>query len=98
MTNTVAYVQWVEPTSLAGTDSPTAPTLTAVGLSTIMLMHMEVRIPPGHAGETGLALLDSGAYVLPWSPSSPAWLIGDDDLLEYDFRSEDNPEGMQLPG
>jgi len=81
------YVQWVEPTSLAG-GSPSTPDLTPVGIKLVMLHHMEVRIPPGHQGVTGLALVDSGSFVIPYSPHSPAWIIGDDDLLEYDYENE----------
>ena len=83
----IDYVQWVEPTSLAG-GSPSAYDLTAVGIELVMLHHMEVRIPPGHQGVTGLALVDSGTFVIPYSAATPSWLIGDDDLLEYDYEKE----------
>jgi hypothetical protein len=49
---------------------------------------MEVRIPPGHQGFTGIALVDSAVFIIPYSPAAPAWLIGDDDELEYVYERE----------
>lgn len=76
------YVCWVAPSSPVNTPA-TAPTETSVGISTAWVWRVEVRIPPGHAGYTGLALVDSGSFLVPYSQASPGWLIGDDDLLEY---------------
>jgi hypothetical protein len=81
------YVQWVAPSCTHGT-AATAPTSTATGLSLVWLHTVEIRIPPGHAGFTGIAMVDSGQYVLPYAPTPPAWLIGDDDLLEYEYEQE----------
>lgn len=81
------YVQWVEPSCAAGT-AATAWTLTAAGISTVLLHAMQVRIPPGHQGFTGIALIDSGSFVLPYASATAAWIIGDDDLLTYDYGRE----------
>lgn len=81
------FVQWVEPSCAAGTPK-TAWTLTPAGIATVMLHSLEVRIPPGHQGFTGLALVDSGTFVLPYSAAVPAWIIGDDDLLTYPYERE----------
>jgi len=81
------YVQWVEPSCPANT-AKTAWTLTATGIETVLLHRMEVRIPAGHQGLTGIALVDSGAFVIPYTTDAPGWLIGDDDELSYDYEKE----------
>lgn len=81
------YVKWVEPSCAAGTPAA-AYTLTPVDLPLVMLHRLEVRIPPGHQGTTGLALLDSGAFVIPYSDATPSWLVGDDDELSYTYERE----------
>lgn len=81
------YVQWVEPSCAAGTPA-TAWTLTAAGISTVLLHHMEIRIPPGHQGFTGIALIDSGSFVIPYAAGAAAWIIGDDDRLTYPYDRE----------
>lgn len=37
---------------------------------------------------TGIALVDSGSFVVPYDPGGDAWLIGDDDDLSYDYGRE----------
>ena len=81
------YVAWVEPSCAAGTTA-SAYTLMSAGIATVLLHRLEVRIPPGHQGMTGIALIDSGSFVVPYSPSAPAWLIGDDDDLSYQYGRE----------
>ncbi len=81
------YVQWVEPSCPANT-APAAYSITPAGITTVLLHRVEVRIPAGHQGLTGIALVDSGSFVVPYAEASAAWLIGDDDLLEYDYEKE----------
>jgi hypothetical protein len=81
------YTYWVSPTCTAGT-AATSYTTTAVGINTCMLWRAEFRIPPGHSGFTGIALWDSGAFIIPFANPGPAWLIGDNDLLEYPYGKE----------
>ena len=81
------YVQWVEPSCTAGTPA-SAYTTTAAGIATVLLHRLEVRIPPGHQGLTGIALVDSGLFVIPYHQTGSAWLIGDDDELEYAYGRE----------
>jgi hypothetical protein len=71
----------------------TAPVTTEVNIGTAWVWRVEVRIPPGHAGLTGLALVDSGAFIVPYANPGPAWLVGDDDLLEYPL---DKQTGVNL--
>lgn len=85
---TVEYTLQVVPSALSGTFS-SAPTSTPVNLPTFShLWRVEVRIPAGHQGVTGLALVDSGQYILPYEVNGQAWLIGDNDLLEYPYGKE----------
>lgn len=81
------YVYWVEPSCSANT-AETAFTTTNITLATVFLWRMEVRIPPGHAGLTGIALVDGGSFAIPFSNPGRAWLIGDDDLLSYTYENE----------
>ena len=81
------YTAWVAPSCAANT-AATAFTKTAVGLTFCFLWTWEVRIPPGHAGVTGIALLDSNTFILPFEGTTAAWLIGDDDLLRYPYELE----------
>ena len=81
------YTAWVAP-SCAPNTAATAYLTTAVNLAYCWLWRAEFRIPPGHAGVTGIALQDSGTWIIPYEGSTPAWLIGDDDLLEYPYGKE----------
>jgi len=82
---TVEYTYVAVPSAPAGTPE-SAPTRTAVVLNQgSHLWRVEVRIPAGHQGVTGLALVDSGQYILPYEINGTAWLVGDDDLLEYPY-------------
>lgn len=84
----VAYTYQSVPSAVAGTPE-TAPTPTAVGLPAFSHLWMvEVRIPAGHQGVTGLALVDSGQFILPYEVSGQAWLVGNDDLLRYPYDKE----------
>ena len=87
------YTAWVAPLSAINTPA-TAPTVTNVGIGvTAWVWRVEVRVPPGHAGYTGIALTDSGSFIVPYANPGPAWLIGDDDLLEYPL---DKQVGLNL--
>ena len=81
------YVKWVDPTCAKGTDA-SSYTKTDVGIHTVLLHQMEIRIPPGHMGVTGIALWDSGAFMIPHSEADPAWIVGNNDLLTYNYEKE----------
>lgn len=84
----VEYTYWVSPSAPANTAS-SSPASTAVAVPALSwLWRVEVRIPPGHQGLTGLALVDGDAYIVPYAAQGQAWLIGDDDLLEYPYGKE----------
>jgi hypothetical protein len=83
----IEYVCNVNPVSPINTAS-SSPTVTDVPVNTCQLWRVEVRIPPGHQGLTGLALVDSGVVIVPYESSSQPWLIGDDDLLTYPYDKQ----------
>jgi hypothetical protein len=83
----IEYVCWVNPTCAVNT-AASAYTTTAVPISLCQLWRAEFRIPPGHQGLTGIALWDSGSFIVPYSASAPAWLVGDDDDLTYPYDKE----------
>lgn len=87
MATGVEYTAWLAPTSPENTPA-SDPTVTAAGIGDAWLWRAEFRIPPGHAGYTGIALVDSGAFIVPYAPVGAAWLIGDDDLLEYPYGKQ----------
>lgn len=82
------YVYWLAPTCNAGTPASGYTTTSAPGLATTYLWEWQVRIPPGHAGFTGIALIDSNNFILPYSQGAPSWLIGDDDLLPFPYGKQ----------
>ena len=83
----VEYTCVVTPSCNANT-AKSAYTTTAVPIATVQLWRMEVRIPAGHQGLTGIALIDSGVFVIPYSAGAMSWLTGDNDLLEYPYDKE----------
>jgi hypothetical protein len=83
----VEYVCNVAPVSPKNTPA-SSPTVTDVPINTCLLWRIEVRIPPGHQGLTGLALVDSGVVIVPFESSSEPWLIGDDDDLRYNYDKQ----------
>jgi len=84
----VEYVAWCQPSASSGTAAD-APNPTAVNLPAFSwLWRVEIRIPAGHQGTTGLALTDSGKFIVPFADPGPAWVVGDDDLLEYPYGAE----------
>lgn len=83
----IEYTAVVAPSCPIGTPE-SAPTLTPAGISNCMLWRVEVRIPAGHQGVTGIALVDSGTFIVPYSPLAPSWFVGDNDLLQYPFGKQ----------
>lgn len=63
-------------TTLAGT-TPAAPLVSDIALPHGVLETIELLIPPGHLGATGIRFLLSGQQVLPWS-NATVWIVGDD--------------------
>lgn len=59
----------------------TSPTSYTVSLGDVMLDKIDIRIPPGHNGTTGLRIVFNGSYIVPWSQGGD-WLIMNDEALE----------------
>lgn len=64
-----------------------APLITQVNLGDIMLHTVKVRIPSGHAGQTGMQINLSGEPIIPWG-RPPQFINGDNDNLLYDYEDE----------
>jgi len=56
-----------------------SPQTTAVALPQGTLVRVEVVVPSGHAGLTGLALRYANEHVWPWGPDT--WIEADDEVL-----------------
>lgn len=79
----------------AGTAIATPATLN-VALGFVTVRRIELRIPSGHMGFTGFAIDQADIRLLPWN-NAAEWVIGDSDLLEYDFDL-DAPRNLTLKG
>lgn len=84
----VEYTAWLAPTCPLGTAATAYVTTAMPVLNMTMLWSWNVRIPPGHSGVTGIALVDSGSFILPFANPGPAWLIGDDDDLTFPYGKQ----------
>jgi hypothetical protein len=73
-------------TTPTGTTS-TAPQSTPIDLGDVQLVQVELRIPPGHSGLTGVSVQYAGQSLVPWATEG-GWIIGDDDLLSFDVGFE----------
>lgn len=64
-----------------------APATAPWDLGSVVIVNIEVMIPPGHAGLTGLAIAYSGQQLVPWANGN-AWLKGDDltRVIPFDFQ------------
>ena len=84
----VEYTAWLAPSCVDNTAAASYLTTAVPVLATTFLWSWNIRIPPGHAGVTGIALLDSGQFILPYANPGPAWLIGNDDDLTFPYLKE----------
>jgi hypothetical protein len=84
----VEYTAWLAPTCVDNTAATAYLTTAVPQLATTMLWSWNIRIPPGHAGVTGIALMDSGSFILPLGAPGAAWFIGDDDDLTFPYQKQ----------
>ena len=66
--------------------SDIAPQTTAVVLENAFLVDVEIIIPPGHAGLTGIRILQSVQQVIPWGNLS--WISSDNYSRIFPFNAE----------
>jgi len=76
------YSPW-EIATPAGT-AIASPKVTNVTLPPAHIYTVQVRIPPGHAGFTGIAMIVAGAVVIPWTQTLD-YIVGNDDDLYFDI-------------
>lgn len=83
----VEYTLVVTPSCVDNTPA-TAPLTTAVPqLDQTYLWSMNVRVPPGHAGVTGIAFVNSSQFVIPYAQGSPEWITDDDAQLSFAYQN-----------
>jgi hypothetical protein len=80
------YVWPVNVTVPLGTPIAT-PTTTSPNLGDIWIDSIEILIPRGHNGLTGIGIANAGTQLLPYSQTA-AYLVGDGDRLTFDFGVE----------
>jgi hypothetical protein len=64
----------------------TNPHITILPLENAQLVDIEMRIPPGHGGLTGVRIEMSRQQVLPWGNNT--WLVGDNYERTFDVNAE----------
>jgi hypothetical protein len=67
-----------------------------LNLEDAILDRMQVRIPPGHVGLTGIAIYSSGTQV--WPTGQGTWTIGDNELIDWLPALEVTQHGLQPVG
>lgn len=71
-----------------------APTSVDPALGDVWLYGVELRIPTGHAGLTGIALTFNGVSLVPWA-ANVSYIVGDDERLDFDVNLETS-SGLQV--
>lgn len=66
---------------------PAAPLSTPPMIGDIWIDKVELQIPPGHNGLTGIYVANGSTAILPYS-QVPQFLIATDELLEYDVGDQ----------
>lgn len=70
-----------------GGTTAASPKVTTFSIGDWWLHEIQLRIPPGHAGLTGINVSDSGSFILPWTETVD-WIIGDNDYVEFSVGDE----------
>lgn len=86
-------VRQFQVTTPAGT-AIAAPLVSALTFPTREVAHVRVRVPPGPRGSLGWRLAMAGTQVIP--VNSGAWIIGDDETLDWDLDGLPNTGAWQL--
>ena len=87
------YVYPVNVTVPAGTPT-SVPVTTTPNLGWVWLDSVELRIPSGHCGLTGIHAANSGTQLFPYS-ETVSYLVGDDERLIFDIGQEFDT-GLQI--
>ena len=61
---------------------PNNPSISSWPLTEGQLLRVEITVPAGHAGLTGIMLLSQGTQVVPWGAGT--WLAGNDERFTFD--------------
>lgn len=71
-----------------------APLITALTMPARTVRHVRVRIPPGPNGQLGFALGMAGVPVIPTNVGQ--WIVGNDEVIEWDVDGAPNSGAWQL--
>lgn len=63
------------------------PTTVKPGFGSVLLELLEVYIPPGHNGLTGLAVIMGGVHVVPYGDNT-AWIVGNTPAFPFELGFE----------
>ncbi len=88
-----AEVRQFTVTTPAGTPIAT-PLVTSLAFPTREVQHIRVRVPPGPRGNLGWRIAMAGNQVIP--VNTGAWIIGDDETLDWDLEDLPNTGAWQL--
>lgn len=76
--------------------SISVPVSQSVVLENNLLVDVEIEIPSGHAGFTGVRVLSSKQQILPWGNSS--WIIADDYVRVFSWNEEIGANAISVQG
>lgn len=63
------------------------PLITPINLGDVLLHSVQLRIPSGHSGATGIAIRLPTVSIIPWGDLT-TWVVGDDDRLDFEYGQE----------
>lgn len=70
--------------TVAASTAQASPAVTNVALGpNVVIERMRIKIPPGHAALTGIALRYGGKHVLPYADGT--YIVGDGDEIAFDL-------------
>jgi|SRR5690349_5238491 len=77
----------------AGTSSDT-PLVTNFALEDAELVSVTILIPDGHAGLTGIRVLQAGQEIIPWDNDD--WLVSNNEVITIPMSSEITRTGLSI--
>lgn len=88
-----AEVRQFQVTTPANTPIAT-PLTTSLAMPVREVLHLRVRVPPGPRGNLGWSVGMAGVPVIP--VNTGVWIVGDDEVLDWDLDSLPNSGAWQL--
>lgn len=73
-----------------------SPVTISLAMPARIVRHIRVRIPPGPLGTVGWSIGLAGVPILPYNPG--AWIVGDDEVVEWPVENQPSSGAWQLFG